>query len=73
MKWMTNPLNLNSNGTKYLCFEPAPNHNIQAIHCHPITKMASPITKKIYTTIIDGIKIVAIGELLTIVVAKTKM
>ncbi len=69
----TNPLYLNSNGRKYLCFELAPNHNIQAIHRHPVTKMSSPITKKVYTIIIDGIKIVAIGEFLTIVVAKTKM
>jgi hypothetical protein len=73
MKWVTNPLYLNSNGRKYLCFEPALNHNIQAIHRHLVTKMSSPITKKVYTTIIDGIKIVAIGELLVIIFAKTKM
>jgi hypothetical protein len=73
MKWVTNPLDLNLNGRKYLCFESAPNHNIQAIHSHTVTKMSSPITKKVYATIIDWIKIVAIGELFTIVVAKTKM
>jgi hypothetical protein len=73
MKWVTNPLDLNSDGRKYLCFESAPNHNIQAIHHYPITKMSSPITKKVYTTIIDEIKIVATGELLIIVVAKIKM
>lgn len=73
MKWVTNPLDLDSNGRKYFCFEPTPNHNIQAIHRHPITKMSSPITKKVYTTIIDGIKIITASELFTIVVAKTKM
>jgi hypothetical protein len=36
-------------------------------------KMSIPITKEVYIVIIDGIKIVAISELFTTIVAKTKM
>lgn len=73
MKWVTNALDINSDGKKYLCFEPTLDHNIWAIHCNPVMKMSIPITKEVYIVIIDGIKIVAISELFTTIVAKTKM
>jgi hypothetical protein len=47
-------LDINLDGRKYLYFEPTLNHNNWAIHCNPIMKMSSPITKEVYIVIIDG-------------------
>jgi hypothetical protein len=57
-KWVTDDLDLNSSGVEFLAFEPK-NHSIRATFRDPVTKIAIPITREVFASIIESVKIQA--------------
>jgi hypothetical protein len=57
---MTNELNLNSSGVKYLSFEPK-DHSIRAICKDLVTKVCGPVTQELFAAIVNSTKTQASG------------
>ena len=63
MKWVSNELDLNSEGVEYLSFEPI-GHNIRALHREGQRLVGIPVTKDVFAAIISVVKSQAQGKLL---------
>jgi hypothetical protein len=60
MKWTSDELDLNASGVEYLTFEPK-DCSIKATFRDPVTKTPIPVTREVWTCIIDSIKAQASG------------
>ena len=56
MKWVTDELDLNLEGVEFLSFERGTGYSIRAMYRDPVTKEEVPITRDIFTTLVDGVK-----------------
>ena len=56
MKWMAEEFDLNLDGVEFLTFKPRTEYSMHAIYKDPVTRAPIPITKDIFTAIVDGVK-----------------
>ena len=60
-KWVTDDLDLNALSVEYLAFQPK-DHSIPAIFRDPVTKQSIPMTREVFSSIIDTVKVQAKGN-----------
>jgi hypothetical protein len=56
MKWTAEEFDLNLEGVEFLTFEPGVKYSMHAIYKDPVTRAPIPVTKDIFTAIVDGVK-----------------